>query len=113
MRHRTRFGNCNDITVTDGPCQRNGSCRTTVRCSDPDKRGITQQLCAGATEGRVSHHRHAVPLAPWQQVTLNAPVTNTVRELISHAAIALWNTEEIFHVVDREIGDTPRANLSR
>jgi hypothetical protein len=33
--------------------------------------------------------------------------------LISRATIALWHTEEIFHIADFEIGDAPRANLSR
>src|SRR4029453_9641298 len=84
-----------------------------MRRSNPCKCGITQQFGAGAAEGRVSHHRHAVPFAPWKQVTLNAPVANAVRELISRTAIALWNTEETFHVADLEIGDAPSANFSR
>src|SRR5262245_12427953 len=113
MRHRTGFGNGNDITAADGPGQSDSGCRASMCCTDTYKRRITQQLGAGAAERRISHHRHAVPLAPREQVTLNAPVSDTVRELISRAAIALWNTEEIFHVSDLEIGDAPRANLSR
>src|SRR5262245_39640782 len=113
MRHRAGFGNCNDITVADGPGQSNSGRRAAMRCTDTFKRRITQQLGAGAAEGGISHHRHAVALAPWEQVTFNAPVPDTVRELISRATIALWNTEEIFHIADLEIGDAPRANLSR
>src|SRR4029453_16302412 len=113
MCNRTGFGNCNDITVTDGPGQSDRGCRAALLRGDTCKRRITQQLGAGAAERRISHHRHAVPLAPREQVTFNAPVRDTVRELISRAAIALWNTEEIFHIADLEMGDAPRANLSR
>ena len=82
-------------------------------CADTYKRGITQQAGTGSAERRVSHHRHAVLLAPWQQVTLYAAVAEAVRELISRAAIAFWNTEQIFHVADLEVGHTPGANPSR
>src|SRR5258708_24374513 len=111
MRHRTGFGNCNDVTVADGPGQRNSGCRATVCCADTYKRGITQQAGTGAAERRISHHRHAVLLAPWQQLTLYAAVAQAVRELISRAAIAFLNTEQIFHVADLEIGNAPSANL--
>ena len=44
--------------------------------------GSRSRLAPGAAEWRISHHRHAVPLAPWQQVTLYAAITETVRKLI-------------------------------
>src|SRR5262245_40301609 len=113
MLHRAGFGNCNDITVADGPGQSNSGCRACMRRTDTDKRGITQQLGAGAAKRRISHHRHAVPPAPREQVTLNAPVPATVRQLTSRPATALSNTEEILHIADLEIGNAPRANLSR
>ena len=82
-------------------------------CANTCKRGITQQAGAGAAERRIGHHRHAVLLAPWQQVMLNAAVAEVVKDLIGRAAIAVWNTEEVFHVADREVGHAPGANLPR
>src|SRR5207248_4954350 len=111
MRHRTGFGNCNDVAVANGPGQRNSGCRATVCCADTYKRGITQQAGTGAAERRISHHRHAVLLAPWQQLTLYGAVAEAVRELISRAAIAFWNPEQIFHVADLKIGHAPSADL--
>ena len=73
--------------------------------------GSRSKLGAGAAERRIGHHRHAVLLAPWQQVTFNAAVADIVRDLISRAAIALWNTKELFHVTDIEVGHAPSANL--
>src|SRR5712672_2399125 len=112
MRRRARFGNCNDVAIADGPGQRNSGCRATVCCADTYKCGITQEAGTGSAERRISHHRHAVLLAPWQQVALYAAVAEAVRELISRAAIALFNTEQIFHVADLEIGHAPGANLA-
>src|SRR5262249_19239291 len=111
MRDRTRFGNCNDVTAADGPGQRNSGCRATVWCANTSKRGITQQAGGGAAQWRIGHHRHAVLLAPWQQVMFNAAVADIVRDLISRTAIAFWNTEQVFHVADLEVGHAPGANL--
>ena len=94
MRDRTRFGNCNDVTAADGPGKRNSGCRAVVCCANTCKRGITQQIGAGATERRIGHHRHAVPLAPWQPFMFNAAVLEAVRDLIGRAAIALRNFAE-------------------
>ena len=38
---------------------------------------------------------------------------DVVRDLIGRAAIAVWNTEEVFHVADLEVGHAPGANLPR
>jgi hypothetical protein len=48
---------------------------------------------ARAAQWRISHHWHAMPLAPGQQVTLYAAITETVRKLTGRAAIAFRNTE--------------------
>jgi hypothetical protein len=52
-------------------------------------------------------------LAPWQQVMFIAAVAEVVKHLVSRAAIALWNPEQIFHIADGEVGHPPRTNLSR
>src|SRR6266566_7032906 len=107
MRHRTRFRNCNHVTAADGPGQRNSGCRATMCCANACKRRITQQAGAGTAEWRIGHHRHAVLLAPWQQVMFNTAVADVVRDLISGAAIALWNMEEAFQVADLEVRHAP------
>jgi hypothetical protein len=111
MRYGTRFGNCNGVTAADGPGQRNSGCRATVCCTNTCKHRIAQQAGAGAAEWRIGHHRHAVLLAPRQQVMFNAAVADVVRDLISRAAIALSNTEQVFQVSDLEVGHAPGANL--
>src|SRR5215813_10733711 len=111
MRYGTGFRNCNDVTAADGPGQRNSGCRATVCCANTCKRGITQQAGGGAAQWRIGHHRHAVLLAPWQQVMFNDAVADIVRHLICRAAIALWNTEQVFQVADLEVGHAPGANL--
>src|SRR3979409_1832577 len=84
-----------------------------MRRGNACKRGIAQQAGAGAAERRIGHHRHAVPLAPWQQVMLDPAVAEVVKDLISRAAIAVWNAEEIFHITGLEVGHAPGANLAR
>src|SRR5205085_5491229 len=113
MRDGTRFGNCNDVTATDGPGQRKGGCRATVCCGNTCKCGITQYAGAGAAEWRIGHHRHPALLAPCQQVMFNAAVGDVVTNLVGRAAVAAWNMEELFHVADFEIGNAPSANLAR
>jgi hypothetical protein len=110
VRYGTRFGNCNDVTAADGPGERNSGCRAIVCCANTCKRGITQQIGARATEWRIGHHRHAVPLAPRQQAMFDAAVPDVVKDLISRAA-ALWNMEQIFEVSDLKVGHAPGANL--
>src|ERR1700752_1977875 len=113
MLYRTGFGNCDDMTVADGPGQRNRGCRAIMCSADTRKRRITQQAGAGAAEWRIGHHRHAVLLAPWQQVPLARRVSEVVGALIGRAAIAVWNTEEVFHVTDLEVGHAPGTDLPR
>src|SRR5262249_21976847 len=84
-----------------------------MRRTDTSQSGITQQVRARSAERRIGHDRHTVPLAPWEHVTLNAAVADTVRELVSRAEIALRNAEEILHVTNREIGNAPGANFAR
>src|SRR5690348_7995541 len=104
MRHRPGFGNCNDITAADGPGQSYGSWRASVCCGNAPESGIAQQVGTEATKRRIRHHRHAVPLAPWQQVAFDAAATEVVIDLIGRAAIALWNAEQILHLRDCEVG---------
>ena len=43
----------------------------------------------------------------------NAAVDDAVRDLIGRATIALWNTEEIFHLADCEVRHAPSTNFAR
>ena len=84
-----------------------------MRSADLRQRAVTYYKIIVAAERRIRHHRHIVLRAPWQNVTLNATVVETVRDLIGRAAMAVWNTEQIFHLAHVEVGYTPSANLSR
>ena len=86
-----------------------------VHGAELHQRALTQQGTGvfDAAERRSRHHRHIVLSAPWQNVTLNRTVTETVPNLIGCASMAVWNTEQLFHLVNVEVGDAPSANLSR
>jgi hypothetical protein len=45
-------------------------------------------------------------------LTLNAAAIEIVTNLIGRAAMAFWNTEEIFRVANLEVGHAPSANLT-
>src|SRR5205823_275881 len=74
--------------------------------------GVTQQGAFDAPERRICYHRDIVLLAPWQHVALNVGVPDTVRNLIGCASMAVWDTEQSFHLVNVEVGYAPSANLS-
>ena len=84
-----------------------------MRGADLRQRAVTHYEMLVAAERRVRHHGHIVLRAPWQKVTLNMAVIETVRHLVGRAAMAIWNTEQIFHLIRVEVGHTPSANLSR
>src|ERR1035441_7591958 len=111
MHRRAGFWNCDNGTAADGPGQRDRGRRATVCCADTCKRGVTQQ--AVAAERSIGHHRHAALLAPWQQIILNSAAVDVVKDLIGRAAVGVWNTEEVFHVSNFEVGYAPGANLPR
>src|SRR6516162_5522931 len=109
MRRRAGFGNSDDVATADDPGQGDRGRRTIVRRADLCKRRVMHE--AAATERRISHHWHTALLAPGKQIALNAPSVEIVKHLIGRAAMALWNTEEIFHVADLEVGHAPGAYL--
>src|SRR5262245_61066060 len=111
MRRNPGFGNCDDVAVADYPCQRNRGRRATVCGADLRQRGVAYQIAVTAAERGIRHHRHIVRLAPCQKVALNAAVIETVRNLISCAAIAARYTEEVFHLTSVEVGHSPSADL--
>src|SRR6478672_5861416 len=76
------------------------------------KRWIAQQRTVRASEWRIGHYRYCVLRAPWQQVMFNGAVSETVRNLICCAGMAVRNVQKPLHVADIEIGDAPGANLS-
>lgn len=81
--------------------------------ADLRQRAVTYYEAIVAPERRVRHDRQVVLLAPRQNIALNATVVETVRDLIGGAAMAVRNAEEIFHLINVEIGYAPSANLSR
>ena len=111
MRRDTGFGNCDNVAVADDPGQRNRGGRAIVFGTDTCQRTGTYQKVTIAAEWRIRHHEQIVLFAPWQKVTLNAAVVQTVRDLIRRAAMAVWDTKEIFHLPDVEVGYAPISNL--
>src|SRR5215471_8940134 len=112
MCHGPGFGNCNDVTVVNGPSQCNSRCRASVCGGNTPENGITQQAGAEAAKRRIGHYRYTVPFAPRQQAAFNAAVAEVVKDLIGRTAIALWNTEQIFHLGNCEVGHAPGTNLA-
>src|SRR3569833_3024223 len=75
------------------------------------QRTVTDYEVMVTAEGRVSHYRDIVVQAPWQNVTLDVSAVETVRDLVGRTAIAIWNFEQVFHLVPVEVGNAPGANL--
>ena len=73
-------------------------------CSaDLGQRAVTYQEVIVTAERRIRHHRHVVLLAPWQKVTLNVAVVETIRDLIGRAAMTVWDAEQILHLANVEV----------
>src|SRR5262245_10576855 len=84
-----------------------------MRGANLRQRAVTCQEVVVAAERGVRHHRHVVLLAPWQHVTLDVTIVETVRDLVGRAALSVRYTEQIFHLTYIEIGYAPGANLPR
>ena len=52
-------------------------------------------------------------LAPWEKITLNGAIIETVRDLIRRASITVWDTEESFHLASVEVGHALSWNFPR
>src|ERR1700739_4043287 len=113
MLRRAGFGNRDDVAAADDPGQGNRGGRALVRGADLCQRAVTYHEVVATAERGIRHHRHIVLLAPWQQITLDVTVVETVRDLIGRTPRAVWNAEQIFHLAGVEVGYAPGANLSR
>jgi hypothetical protein len=109
------FGNCDNVPAANDKAQRNRGWRATMHGAELHQRALTQQSAGvfDAAERRSGHHRHIVLRAPGQNVTLKVTDTETVTNLIGCASMAVWNAEQLFHLVNVEVGNAPSANLSR
>jgi hypothetical protein len=81
--------------------------------SDLHQRAVAYHQIIVAAERRIRHHRQIVLSAPWEKITLNGAVIETVRDLIGRAAITVWDTEESFHPASVEVGHAPSSNFLR
>jgi hypothetical protein len=84
-----------------------------MRSANLRQRWITYDQVVIAAEGGICHHRHSVLRAPRQKVALNAPISETVGDLISRTALTVRNAEQILHLAPVEVGYPPSTNLSR
>src|ERR1051325_12189254 len=100
MRWSAGFGNRDNVPAAHDPAQRPRRCRDTMRSSNLRQRGLTQESAGvfEAAERRSRHHRHLVLRAPWQNVTFEVLVMETVANLIGCAAMAVRNTKQLFHL---------------
>src|ERR1700704_3096246 len=98
VRWRAGFGNCDNAPTANHPGQRDRGGRAPMDSTDLRQRAVTYYKVMVPAERRVRHHRHVVLLAPQQNGRLNVTVVETVRDLIGCAAMAVWNTEQIFHL---------------
>ena len=87
--------------------------RATVSGTDLRERAVGYQGAILATEWRIRHDRQIVMRAPRSKVTLNTSAVEAVRNLIGRTAIAVGNTEEIFHLVNVKVGDAPSFDFPR
>src|SRR5689334_4948352 len=113
MRYRAGLGDRDHPAAPDGPGQRNRSRRATVCRADPVQRGIAHQGATVAAKWRIGHDWQIVLRAPRQQVAFNATIAEAVTNLVGRAATAAWNIKELLHLPDVEVGNAPRADLSR
>src|SRR5690348_10657620 len=111
MLRRTGFGNCNDIAAADRPGERHGGRRAIMCCAETGKYGITRHAGTSAAGRRIGHNRYTVLLAPGQQVALDVAAGRIVEDLIGRAAVAVRNTEEVFHGTDVKVRDAPGTDL--
>jgi hypothetical protein len=81
--------------------------------TDLRERAVGYQGAILATEWRIRHDRQIVLRAPSQKVTLNTSVVEAVRNLIGRTAIAVGDTEEIFHLVNVKVGHAPIFDFPR
>src|ERR1700686_3047625 len=109
------FGNCYNVPAAKDKAQRNRGRRAPMHVAELHQRALPQQSAGvfDPAERRSRHPRHIVLSAPRQNVTLKVTDTETVTNLIGCASMAVWNTEQLFHLVNVEVGDPPSANLSR
>src|ERR1700690_2332944 len=105
---RTGFGNGDHVAAADGPGERHRRRGAAVGGADLGERGIAHEIVA---ERRIGHHRYAALPAPGQEIALDTAIAEVVADLIGGAAIAVRNTEEVFHVADAEVRYAPGANL--
>ena len=81
--------------------------------TDLRERVVSYQATILATEWGIRHDRQIVLLAPSQKVTLDPSVVEAVRNLIGRTAIAVGDSEEIFHLVNVKVGHTPSFDFPR
>src|SRR6185437_7625796 len=109
---RAGFGDRDDGAAADHPREGDRGGRAATRRADLLQGALADDEVAFAAERRVGHDRYAVFVAPGQQFPLDATVVETVGNLIGCAAPAIRHTQQRLHLLDVEIGHSPRANLA-
>ena len=73
-------------------------------------KGVHRLICRGYTDvvdADLSKYFDSIPHSDLLKSMFNLAITEVVRDLISRAAIAAWNMEQVFQVADLEVGHAP------
>ena len=115
--HYALYDQCREgiaITLPPWMAQASATAAAEQSCAEPIRASVgspTRRLLSPPS-GEYANHRHAVLLAPRQQITLDASAVEAVTDLIGRAPTAVSKTEEIFHIADIEVGDAPSTKSS-
>src|SRR5207237_10918367 len=105
------FGNSNDSRLAQHPRERDLGRGRVMALRDLFERRVFEQS-APVTNRRVGHYWNLMLLAPLQETGFNLPVFQIVENLISGACETVLDIEQLLHIIDIKIRDTPAFDLS-
>ncbi len=110
MNYAACLGDGYDIPSTHHPCQHD------LRGSGIMPAGYLCQYLVVAqppfAQRRVSHDRNLMLLAPRDKVIFDASVFQVVEHLIGGTVLAVWQSNDVFHIIHVQIAHSPRAYLT-
>src|SRR5947207_10288230 len=105
------FGNSNDSRLAQHPRERDLGEGRIMALRDLFERRVFEQS-APVTNRRVGHYWNLMLLAPLQETGFNLPVFQIVENLIGGACETVLDVQQLLHIIDIKIRDTPAFDLS-
>src|SRR5947199_8409778 len=105
------FGNSNDSRLAQHPRERDLGRGRVIALRDLFERRVFEQS-APVTNRRVGHYWNLMLLAPLQETGFNLPVFKIVQNLIGGTCETVLDVEQLLHIVDIKIRDSPAFDLS-